>query len=164
MTVTFYNVSDDPRVVEKTLGNPIMPSVTANPLSSCSVMNPVLILTYNPLFLSANYFSIAWNNNLTLYYFMNNPVLSPGGRCNISGREDVLMSNKDDILNLVAYCSRCESKFERFAVDPKVPSLLLNNVESFPFGDPSSYIFDQSVSYEDGVHNYLLTVKGGDLS
>lgn len=164
MTVTFYNVSDDPRVVEKTLGNPVIPAITANPLSSCSVMNPSLVLSYNSAIISANYFSIVWNNNLTLYYFMNDPVLSPGGRCLISGREDVLMSNKNDILNLVAYCSRCESKFERFAVDSKVPSLVLINVESFPFGESNNYIFDQTKTYADGVHNYLLTVKGGDLS
>ena len=88
---------------------------------------------------------------------MGDPVLSPGGRCTIIGHEDVLMTHKDKILALNAYCSRCESKFERYAIDSKVPSLVTSIVTNLQF---SGHVFGANGSQRQ----FLLTVKGGSLS
>lgn len=152
MTINFYTVEDDPRTVEKSLGNSIH-SPDANIFGSCSVKNPVLILAYDSILLSANYFEIPdWHR----FYFMGEPTLSPGGRCVVQGRVDVLMSNKDDILKLDAYCSRCESKFERYAVDSAPLSLVTTTVTNLQF---SNHPF----SAPGTLRQYLLTVKGGSL-
>lgn len=158
MTVTFYTIHDDPRVVEKTLEN-ALPSRTFNLLDNCSTHNPNLVLSYSSDLIHANYFKIEeWN----AYYFMGDPVVSPGGRCVISGTEDVLMTYKDEILSLNAYCSRCESKFERYAIDTAVPSLVTTIVTNLPF---SHHYFNANDDQGTGhVRQYLLTVKGGSLS
>lgn len=152
MTINFYKVTDDPRTLEKTLNS--VHSVGANLLDNCSVHDPHLVLKYDSKIVTANYFEIAeWNT----YYFMNDPIVSPGGRCVISGHEDVLMTNKDKILKLNAYCSRCESKFEKYAIDSKVPSLVTTIVTNLQF--------DQHIFNADGTkRQFLLTVKGGSLS
>lgn len=151
LSLNFYNVTDDPRTLEKTLGSPVH-SVGANLLDNCSVHDPRLVLRYSSELIGANYFEIVeWNT----FYFMGDPVVSPGGRCLITGREDVLMTNKDKILALNAYCSRCESKFERYAVDSKVPSLVKNVVDTYRF----------SLSpFTSSNFSYLLTVKGGKVT
>lgn len=150
MTIEFYTVSDDPRVIQKTLGSAVY-SPTVNLLASCSVKNPEFVLSYDSRLITANYFKIVeWDR----YYFMGEPVLSPGGRCIVTGKEDVLMSNASEILGLHAYCTRCESKFERYAVDNSVLSLVKSNVQTIPF---SLSPFADSV----GAYQYLLTVKGG---
>lgn len=154
MTVQFFKIADDPRVLEKTLGSPLSPTYdNVNLLGSSSFMNPKLVLTFNNILLQANYFSINWGNT-TVYYFMKDPILSPGGRCQIEGHEDVLYTNKDQILALHAYCSRCESKFERYAVDSAPLSLVTTVVTNLQF---SGHVF----SADGSLRQYLLTVKGG---
>lgn len=152
MIVQFFKISDDPKTLEKTLGS-VVHSVDANLWGSCSVHDPQLVLTYHSNLVSANYFAIPdWN----AYYFMGDPVLSPGGRCIITGKEDVLMTHAQEILNLNAYCSRCESRFERYAIDSKVPSLITSIIETFDFN--ASPFLSSNWNY-----NYLLTVKGGKI-
>lgn len=153
MTIHFYKITDDPRVVEKTLGS-IVYTTNANILSSCSVKDPILVLTYDSRLIDANYMEIGdWHR----FYFMGEPVLSPGGRCTISAHEDVLYTNKYEILKLHAYCNRCESHFERYAVDSAVPSLVTTIVTNLPFSyHPFSTGADST--------QYLLTVKGGKLT
>lgn len=153
MTIEFYKVSDDPRTIEKTLGSKLY-EVGVNLLGDCSVHNPSFVLHYSDNLIAANYFKVVeWNE----YYFMGEPVLSPGGRCVVTGREDVLMTNKDKILALNAFCIRCESKFERYAIDSKVPSLVTSIVTNLQF---SGHIFAANGSQRQ----YLLSVKGGSLS
>lgn len=158
MTIIFYNVTDDPRVLEKTLGSSLY-STSFNLLKACNVKNPELILAYHPSIISANYFKIPeWGR----FYFMGEPVVAPGGRCLVTGKEDVLMSNKDEILELNSYCSRCESRFERYAIDNCVPSLMTTIVTNLQF---SEHYFNAMDTQGTGLcRQYLLTVKGGALN
>lgn len=151
MTIKFYNCSDDPRVLDKNIGEPVY-TCDANILGNCSVKDPALVLTYNSALLSANYFEIEeWGR----FYFMGEPSVSPGARCVISGSEDVLFTNKDEILKLNAYCVRCESRFERYAVDNSPLSLVTTNVTNLQF---SNHYFNANGT----LRQYILTVKGGN--
>lgn len=153
MTVDFYKISDDPRVLEKTLGTRVH-TCNANILATCSVHDPVLVLTYNSNLVTANYFHISeWGS----YYFMGEPELSPGGRCIVRGTKDVLFSNAEEILKLNAYCSRCESKAENYAVDSAPLSLVTTNVTTRQFS-----LHPFAASGENKLM-YMLTVKGGKL-
>ena len=151
LTIKFYSCADDPRVLDKDVGNMVY-SCEANVLGNCSIKNPSLVLKYDSRLLNVNYFKIEeWNR----FYFMGEPVLSPGGRCLVTGSEDVLYSNKDAILNLNAYCVRCESKFERYAVDSAPLSLVTTNITTLQF---SNHYFSGN---GQGLQ-YVLTVKGGN--
>jgi len=150
MRINFYSCADDPKTLEKTIGS-VVYDCDANILSSCNIKNPTLVLKYDSRLLTVNYMEIPdWHR----FYFMGEPVLSPGGKCVINATEDVLYTNKDEILALNAYCVRCESRFERYAIDSSVPSLVTTNVTNLPF-DKS--LFATSIS----SYQYLLTVKGG---
>ncbi len=154
MTINFYKIKDDPRVIEKTLPSTPYYTTDANILGSCNVKEPVLVLTFNSALVEVNYMEIGdWNR----FYFMGEPVLSPGGKCIISAKEDVLYTNKDEILKLHAYCSRCENHFERYAIDNAVPSLVTTNVTNLHF---SYHPFSAGVNY----NQFLLTVKGGKIT
>lgn len=151
MTINFYNVTDDPRVIQKNVTS-LVYSCNANILDNCSIKNPTLVLSYNSSLVSANYFHIPeWNR----YYFMGEPVLSPGGRCIVTGKEDVLYTNANEILNLYAYCSRCESKAQNYAVDSAPLSLVTTNVTNLHFA--------QVFTANGTGLQYVLTVKGGAL-
>lgn len=154
MTIDFYTIKDDPRVIVKSLPSTPSYSTDANILGNCSIKNPTLVLTYNSALLGVNYMHISdWHR----YYFMGEPVVSPGGRCIITATEDVLFTNKDEILKLDAYCNRCENHFERYAIDTAVPSLVTTNVTNIPF---SFHPFAAGT----GQYQFLLTVKGGKMS
>ena len=144
--------SADARVLDKTsfvtYGNPIGCDV----FHECSIMNPVFLIEYFPAIVDYNYLKIeSWGR----FYYINDVTLAPGGRAYITCSEDVLMGNKDQILELVAYANRSESSTERYAVDGKIQSLIYNYRTHIPF--------DGSFGTFLG-HQYLLTVKGGALS
>lgn len=147
--IKFYNCTDDPRKISKTVGN-LVHEANAAILSSCSIMHPVFLLTYHSSLVSANYMLVSdWGR----YYYITDVILSPGARCTVTGKEDVLMSNAGDILSLTGYCSRCESNKTRLMVDASVPSLVTTNVTTLNF-DKTPF---------SGLQ-YLLTVKGGKIT
>lgn len=144
------SIADD-RVVDKTNFITFRKDIPCEVFHECNIMNPVFLLEYDSSIVSDNYVK-AWDR----YYYINNITLAPGGRMYLECTEDVLMSNKDDILNLNAYCSRCETSTERYVVDNKVPTKITNYRTHIPFS--GSFIPDT-----DGFC-YLLTVKGGKLN
>lgn len=149
LTIKFYKISDNPKKLTKALGDVIY-TRDAEILSSCSIHDPSFVLLYHSALLEANYFKVEqWN----AYYFMNEPTVSPGGRCIVSGVKDVLFSNRDQILALEAYCIRCESNKTRMLIDPSVPSLVTTNVTTLNL-DKTPF---------NGIMQYLLTVKGGKV-
>ena len=117
----------------------------------CDVMNPTFLLKYDSSIVNYNYLKIeSWGR----YYYITGVTVAPGGRIYISCKEDVLMSNKDEILNLTAYAHRSESQQEHYLVDKKVPSLITT------FRTHQTF----NTSLIDNDFNYLLTVKGGKLA
>lgn len=153
MTITFYTCSDDPRTISKsltTVGNPI-PDVHI--LGSCSIMNPSFLLKYSSDILAANYMHAS---DFGRYYFIEDVIVSPGGRCTVVGREDVLMSNATAILSLDAYSVRSESKVTKMMVDQSIPSLVTTNVTTVNFSEAPFSASNQG-------DRYILTVKGGKI-
>ena len=142
----------DPRVLDKTSKITYGSPINCDVYHECNIMNPVFLLEYSYSHLDYNYLKVpSWNR----YYYINDVTLAPGGRMYISCSEDVLMGNKDAILALTAYAYRSESSTERYAVDDKVQSLILNYRTHLDFSG--------SFGAFSGF-NYLLTVKGGKLS
>lgn len=142
------SIADD-RVIDKTQFITFHRDIPCEVFHECNIMNPVFLLEYNASIVSDNYVK-AWGR----YYYINNITLAPGGRMYLECTEDVLMTNKDDILNLEAYCVKSETHESPFIMDSDVPTKVKCNVHTIPF---SETLFNA-----DGTERqYVLTVKGG---
>lgn len=150
MQVNFYQVTDNPKKILKSLGIATIKQVA--PYSDCSVSNPTLLLDYDrSIIVDNNYFYIPeWNS----YYFMNHDIKAiSGGRMIVSGYEDVLMSNADEILNLNAYVVRSQSNRNKYLND-SIPAQVQRTCNTIAFpNNPFDF------NYND--YPYTLRVIGG---
>lgn len=85
LTVTLMTTTDDPLVVTKTTTT--IATVTGKPYENCSIGSPRIIINYAATLQAVNYMYIA---DFGRYYFVEPPVVIPGGEILISGSVDVL--------------------------------------------------------------------------
>lgn len=146
MTIDIGKCIDDSRKVSKSYTTNI--SANAEVWGECSIMSPVFLITYNNIAVDCNYLYVSdWGR----YYFITDMVAAPGGRLYVHCKEDVLMSNKTEILKLHAYSVRSDRK-ANYMVDSKMPSLVQNG---------STIINFSNSPFTPGNESYLLTVLGG---
>lgn len=113
MTVTFYNCSDDERVINKTVSDGV--TVEARPYEGCSVLQPSLILEYNADILSRNYAYIPeWKR----YYYVGNASVEIGNRMVIPLRVDPLKSWEESIRNVPLVAERSTNAPNSMIIDP----------------------------------------------
>lgn len=155
----FYNVSDDPRVINKTLGDGIKKSITIKGVDS--VLNPTVVLKYDATIANYNYCYIPAPYNR--YYFLAPPVLAPGKRMTFSCSVDPLMSHKDELENLNVLVNRVERNMygdynnSDYIDDNKAVGLIQPNVHTID-GNASPF----STTFDATKRNYVLTVVGGE--
>ena len=82
-----YNISDDPRSLDKTLGEAIA-TKTITPTESCDILNPTFILDYNSNYASCNYIHV--DSPFNRYYFITDMKIDIGKKIVISCAVDVL--------------------------------------------------------------------------
>ncbi len=104
LTVTLMSTTDDPLVVTKTTTT--IATVTGKPYENCSIGSPRVIINYAATLQAVNYMYIA---DFGRYYFVEPPVVIPGGEILISGNVDVLMSFDAAIRSCPATVIRSES-------------------------------------------------------
>lgn len=104
LTVTLMSTTDDPLVVTKTTTT--IATVTAKPYDNCSIGSPRIIINYAATLQAVNYMYIA---DFGRYYFVEPPVVIPGGEILISGNVDVLTSFDAAIRSCPATVIRSES-------------------------------------------------------
>lgn len=153
--VIFYKCTADNRVVDKTSFLTQQSTKECNFFNQTGVMHPSILLAYDSnIVTDCNYFRISsWNR----WYYITGIEVMSGGRMVVTGSEDVLFSNKDEIRALNAYVVRTEltDKSNKLVVDSKHPvqsNRCCNTIkwQTAKFNATSS----------DPV--YLLTVVGGD--
>lgn len=153
--VVFYRCTADNRVVDKT--NFLVRQDTKNCdfYNQTGVMHPSILLSYDSNVVNnCNYFHIAeWGR----WYYITGIEVMPGGRMVVTGSEDVLFSNKDQILALDAYVVRTENdaKSNKLVTDGKHPIQANRHCHTIKWTNNRF----NAVS-TDPV--YLLTVIGGD--
>lgn len=96
---------------------------------------------------TSNYFYIPKVNR---YYFITDITMMSGGRVAISGKVDVLMSFKTDIIGSTQLIVRQEKKTNNFLIDTDIPLSSKKQVIEHEFGD----------SIVDSGY-YILAVNGG---
>lgn len=151
--VIFYKCTADNNVVDKTnfLTNPR--TFNCDFYNQTGVMHPSILLTYDSNVVNyKNYFYIAeWGR----YYYITGIEVMPGGRMIITGSEDVLYSNKDEILSLDAYVVRTQSSLSNdLLLDSKQPVQVNRHCKTIKF--PGTHF-----NGTDSDYIYLLTVLGG---
>lgn len=155
MVSKIYKTKSAPNVVNKTLSE----VVTFEEVifkEDTSLLNPTIIIngvsnassyTIEDIGTS-NYFSIPKVNR---YYFITDITMMSGGRVAITGKVDVLMSFKTDILGSTQLIVRQEKKTNNYLIDTDIPLSSKKQVIEHEFGD----------SITDSGY-YILAVNGGN--
>ena len=155
MVAKIFKTKSAPNVVNKTLSE----VVTFEEVifkEDTSLLNPTIIIngvsndssyTIEDIGTS-NYFSIPKVNR---YYFITDITMMSGGRVAITGKVDVLMSFKSDILGSTQLIVRQEKKTNNYLIDTDIPLSSKKQVIEHEFGD----------SISDSGY-YILAVNGGN--
>lgn len=138
MTVNFYNVSDDIRVVNKTLGT-VTASLTPFPYDNIDLYNPTLLLPASSAALTSNYFEFAGR----YYRYSKPPVLIDGQRMTVTGIIDVLMTYASDLQNCHVAVIRNEGIGSNDVPD-----------NSYPV-DPSRVWYEGIVLPQNDIHGFI---------
>ena len=151
LSIQIGNCVADNRIVDKTryisLGSPVNCEV----FHECSIMSPTFLLSYNANYVNFNYLYVPdWGR----YYFIVDETVAPGGRIYLTCKEDVLMSNKNEILNLNAQIVRNEKVRNKLIVDNRYPAEIMSTLGVFNFPETP---FDLTSGY-----NLVMTVVGGE--
>lgn len=159
VSVNFYKISDDPRVLKKTLGDPLTNTpVAATVKDNCDILNPTLCLRYNATIAGANYMHIGAPFNR--YYFIEPPVVGPGKRMWITGTVDPLFSWGEDIGKLNVLVTRNEALRTKEIADARAIATADTTTCSAKFSG-TSFNTDEVDANMDSIYHYVLTVVGG---
>lgn len=150
MEIKFYQVSDDKRVISKTLG-------TAKTLSSCqliepsSVINPSFTIDIDTSIYAYNYVYIAYFGR---YYYINDITVIDGARMVVTCDVDVLMSYATQIKACTVNTRRNENNYDMYLPDDRpVESRMIRYSVKFPH------------SFSDESNSYvLITVGNGSVN
>lgn len=131
MTVSFYKNNADNRQVDKTSGLTLIKSLNnVHFYRDENKGGPNLELAYDAdIFDYANYCYI---QELGHYYYMSEPVMSQQ-RITFSLTTDLLMSFKNDILNLKCIIARQSEKYNVYLRDNRYPVTNKQAVVTLPF-------------------------------
>ena len=154
MVLNFHIVTDDPRVVRKTLGTAVHSIQNASVYEDCSIMTPRFLVDYSASLITTNYVAAPlWGR----YYFVRDFVAMPGGRCLVICDEDVLMGNADDIYNLTANVIRTGdfNRRNRYIIDSKYTAKSDTRYEMKKFSGGVNFNANPT------GHCYIMTVIGG---
>lgn len=148
MTLTFYNISDAPNVVNKTIGEGVTID-TVHPVENCDMLNPSFILNNSTAATTYNYVYVSAFGR---YYFITGRQLIRGSRVLINCAVDVLYTYSASISNCIGTITRSENPKSKNIHDSKFPLIAkMGLVQTFfsktPFSAANGY-------------NYLLTVQG----
>ena len=144
-TVTLCKCKNDPRVVSKTTEGDTNRSCKI--YGDCSIHNPIILLSYFEGIESYNYAKIG--NRM---YWIEDIVLRPGKRVELTLKEDVLATHAGEIRAISKFrVMRNEFVGQPLLVDEQYPVLVTNNIVRKYFGEQNVFT---------GQY-YMLTVLGG---
>lgn len=115
MTVNWYVSTDNPKKINKSLGEPIATSPDIMPFEAVDLDSPKIILAYNSSLLNVNYAELDGR-----YYFVDEPILDTGNRMIFTMHPDLLMTYQSGILALPAIADRTQvanNQFSSYLVD-----------------------------------------------
>lgn len=141
MTLVLYKTQDENNKLNKNLTQ--IATLTGTLRSECSIINPVLDIQAD--FIQGNYIYI---NEFKRYYFIDEIISLKNGYWEVHCSVDVLMSYKNNILQLKGVVSRSTNKFNSYLLDPS--RLTQQNMSTYFIEFPKE--FDH--------YTYLLVTSG----
>lgn len=121
MNVTFYNISDNPKKLEKDITNVIGSARALAPTGQINVLNPVVVVAWDSTngdkIINANY---AYIDTFDRYYFITCGI-DTAKRIVVSGKVDYLMSWAAYIKNCPCTVIRNENIGINYVVDKQLP-------------------------------------------
>lgn len=151
MTIKFFRVTDNPVTVSKAVNvdEPVVTFTGARPTANCSILSPVLLLTWSSALQGCNY---AYIPEFGRFYFVGDITLMPGGRCAVPCYVDVLTTWATGIKAAVGTVLRAETPKSKMMYDSKFPLIAKMGVDQT--------FFDSTPFTATEGYNYLLTVQG----
>lgn len=153
MTLQFYQVSDDPRVVRKNLG--AVTQVASVFLKDArDVTSPVFILQGDFKQGKGNY---CYCPELQRYYFINDITIDVGNKAAFSCSEDVLMTYADAIMNtdVVTFIQGADALADNLIADERIPMQVNTTSRTHNFKN------SQLKSVNTGNWCFVLNCYGG---
>lgn len=154
MNITFYNVSDNPKKLEKDITNVIGTARALAPTGQINVLNPVVVVAWDSTngdsIINANY---AYIDTFHRYYFITCGI-DTAKRIVVSGKCDYLMSWADSIKQCPANIVRADLGRPTYTIDKKYPV----NPTRFIF---QGVDFDSSPYFRDegNSHPYVVITR-----
>ena len=111
MTLVLYKTQDEKNKLNKNLSQ--IASLTGTLRSECSIINPILDIQAD--LIEGNYIYI---NEFKRYYFIDEIISLRNGYWEVHCSVDVLMSYKNNILQLKGILSRSSNKYNSYLQDP----------------------------------------------
>jgi len=156
MTLTIYNVTDAPNVVNKSLANGV--TISAQPVEPCDFLSPSFIIDKSGAITSGNY--IVAGAPLNRHYFITDKSLITGNRVLVVCAVDVLTTYASGIKNSIGTVLRSESIGKPTMIpDSKLPvytNQRIVDADKFP-DTPFSAAFNN-------LAPYILTTIGGSTT
>lgn len=134
-SITLYSVTDDPKVVDKTLGSAQAGPLSCTPYEPLSDIEGYVILAYNSTRKGSNYALLDGK-----YYYITDREMLTGGQLKLKLKVDVLKTyvSTNDFKALNVVPSRSEDQYNSWILDGRQPyEVAKENVIIDP--DPGSY-------------------------
>ena len=153
MEITFYNTSNDKRVVSKTLTSGT--TLQCELYDECNIITPKLLIEFTTDIFSKNYCYIP---TFGRYYFITNMKVDAGERIIIECGIDALYTYRNSIYSLDVTVVRNENFSDRcYLVDPMFTISPKRNIEVYAFENTPFNIRDASGQSA----NFVLVMGGG---
>lgn len=119
-TATFYNISDNPKKIEKTLGTQLG-AATCTPFEPVSDLHGSILIDYFNNIDNANYATVTTGGRL-LYCFVRDVVKDIGGRCRVELDIDPLTTNEGQLKECDCICETTTKStlYDRYVTNPEL--------------------------------------------
>lgn len=148
MEIRLYRSLADKKKLDKTSQLTLIGTKQANLKADTSTQNPHFLIAKFHAYEQVNYLYVPYFDR---YYFVNNQTLLKGGIVDFDCKSDVLMSRKNQLLNLTALVRRQENKKNSFLIDNEL--ITQSNTNFFCKTVGTSVLSDYNI--------YITTCGGG---
>lgn len=162
-TLTFYKISDDPLVIDKTLGTAVKTLTSVKIKDSTDILNPIFILRYDASIFTANY---VYFDDFARWYFIEN-IEVENERIFVYCKVDVLYTYATGIKNTTAFIERqgATTKADSLLPDPLVPIKSNNRIYLDGDGDVESTVAAKwSRVTDDRDGDFVMLIGGGQIN